>query len=112
MTPGEIRAMNERIAARRAAAPSGSVISVYGPRWAEKVIDNGSEVIAIHKDTAEPYPLDVHADLSLEDHCALVIRRVIAAGGGAEELGRLVRAFGLDPTAQHKLAREIREAES
>jgi hypothetical protein len=110
MTPAEIRAMNERIVARRAAVPSGSVVDVYGPKWAEKVIDTGSEVVAIHKDTAEPYPLDVQADLSLADHCALVIRRVIAAGGSQDELGRLVGAFGLDPTAQHRLAREIREA--
>jgi hypothetical protein len=104
--------MNERILARRAGAPAGLVVDVYGPRWAEKVIDTGAEVIAIHRDTAEPYPLDVQADLSLEDHCALVIRRVIAAGGSQAELGRLVQAFGLDPRAQQELAREIREAES
>jgi hypothetical protein len=68
----------------------------------------GDELVARHADTAEPYPLNVQADLRLEDHCRVVIRRVIALGGTGDELVRLIRAFGLDATARERLLRTIR----
>jgi hypothetical protein len=102
-TTADLDAMNERIFARRAAAPSGRRVDIYGPNWAEKILDTSSEIVAIHKDTGEPYPLDVHADLSVEDHCIVVINRLIRGGASVSELTRLIEAFGLPRYAQRRL---------
>jgi hypothetical protein len=101
--------MNARIAARRTAAPNGRPVPISGPRWAERVVDIGDEILAIHRTAAEPYPLDVHADLSIEDHCIVVLRRILAAGGHRDELERVVEAFGLPGYARARLRRYIRE---
>ena len=111
MTPAEIRAMNDRIAARRnASAQAGNPLPIASPKWADAVFDLGDELAARHAETAEPYPLDVQADLRLEDHCTVVIRRVISIGGTGDEIVRLIRAFGLDATARERLLRTIRGA--
>lgn len=104
----QIRAMNERIAARREAAPYGRAVPIFPSRWAERVVDTGNEILAIHADTAEPYPLEL-ADLSPEDHASIVVRRVFAAGGQLPELERLVRALVLPPPARDRLLRQLRE---
>jgi hypothetical protein len=105
----EVRAMNERTARRREQAPEGSPVPIAPPTWAVAVVDTGEEIVAIHSDTHEPYPLDVHADLSVEDHAVVVARRVLSAGGSRPEIQRLLWAFGLDQTARARLLRRLRE---
>ncbi len=99
--------MNERIAARRAAAPKGRPVPISPPRWAERVVDTGIEILAIHKDTAEPYPLEA-ADLSPEEHAIVVVRRVLTAGGQLPEVERLIRALVLPPFVRDRLLRQLR----
>jgi hypothetical protein len=101
--------MNERIARRREQAPEGNPLPITSPPWASVVVDLGEEVVAIHSDTGMPYPLDVHADLSVEDHAVVVARRILIAGGSRAEVQRLLWAFGLDPTARSRLLRRLRE---
>jgi hypothetical protein len=102
----QVRAMNERIAARRAAAPQGREVPISAPRWAERVVDTGAEVLAVHADTAEPYPLE-YDDLSPEDHAVIVIRRMLAAGGTVAEVERLIRALVLPVWARDRLLRYL-----
>lgn len=104
--------MNERIRRRRAAAPQGREVPIQGPRWADKILDAGGEILAIHADTAEPYPLDVHRDLSVEEHAVVVVRRVLYAGGSRAECERLLDAFGLPENARARLRRFVREVAS
>jgi hypothetical protein len=101
----EIRAMNERIAKRRADAPRGKAISIFGPRWADRIVDTG-ELLAIHRDTAEPYPLR-YEDLSPIDHAAVVITRVLRTGGTTQEVERLVRCLVLEPYERDRLLRQV-----
>ncbi len=109
MRPEEIQAMNERIAQRREQAVAGRFVPIQGPRWASEVVDTGDEILAIHKDTGEPYPLDPHADLSIEEHAVVVLQRMILAGAGTEELERVVRAFGLPSGPRARLLWHLRE---
>jgi hypothetical protein len=104
----QVRAMNARIAERRRAAPQGRDVPIPAPRWAERVVDTGNEIVAIHADTTEPYPLEM-ADLSPEDHATIVVRRVFAAGGKLPELERLIRAFVLPVASRDRLLRQMRQ---
>jgi hypothetical protein len=108
-TTREIEAMNDRIAGRLEQAPKGRTVAIDGPRWARKIVDTGDELLAIHQDTAFPYPLDVHADLSIEDHCVVVLQRLFLAGATEPEAERVVRAFGLEGYEVGRLLRKIRE---
>jgi hypothetical protein len=105
----QVRDMNARIARRRDQAPQGKPLPIASPPWADAVVDTGDEVIAIHTNTAEPYPLDVHADLTIYEHAVVVVRRVLAAGGTQQEVERLVMAFGLDSGERRRLLLRIRE---
>jgi hypothetical protein len=105
----EVEAMNDRIAKRLEQAPKGRTVAIDGPRWAGKIVDTGDELLAIHKDTAFPYPLDLHEDLSLEDHCIVVVQRLFLAGATDPEVERVVRAFGLEGYEVARLVRNIRE---
>jgi hypothetical protein len=104
-----VRDMNERIRQRRDALQDGVPVPIYPPKWADSVWDTGREVIAIHADTYEPHPLDVHEDLTPEDHAVVVIRRVALAGGTREEIERLITAFGLDATTARRLVRQLKD---
>lgn len=104
----EVEAMNDRIAKRLEQAPKGRTVAIDAPRWAGKVVDTGDELLAIHRDTAFPYPLDVHSDLSIEDHCIVVVQRLFLAGATDQEVERVVRAFGLEGYEVARLVRNIR----
>jgi hypothetical protein len=108
-TKADIEAMNLRIAQRAEQAPGGRTVSIWAPSWASRVVDTGDELLAIHKDTAFPYPLDVHDDLSIEDHCIVVLQRLFLAGATEPEVERVVRAFGLEEYEVLRLLRGIRE---
>jgi hypothetical protein len=108
-TTQDLDAMNLRIARRKEQAPQGRTVPIYAPKWADRVIDTGDELLAIHKDTGEPYPLDVHADLTIEEHCVVVLRRLFLAGAIEPEAERVIRAFGLEPYEVARLVRGIRE---
>jgi hypothetical protein len=106
----EIREMNERIALRREEVDARDdflAVPVRGPSWSEKVLDTGTELLAIHRDTAKPYPIDLRKDLSPEDAAVVIVRRIFFAGGTRVEAERFLRAFGLDRGALRRLLHEI-----
>jgi hypothetical protein len=106
----EIRDMNLRVARRRELAPEGRDVPIDGPSWAGKVVDIGDELLAIHKDTAEPYPVDPHDDLTSEEHAVVVIQRLLLAGMSEHYCEAVIRAFGLPRYAVTRLVRQLREA--
>jgi hypothetical protein len=108
----EITAMNERIADRWVKANAYPVVPVRPPSWAGKVVDAGDELVAVHRETAAPYPLDLHADLSPEDRAIVVGRRILDAGGTSDEVVRFLDAFELPQYAHDRLVRQVREATS
>ena len=108
-TTQDLDAMNDRIARRFEQAPRGRTVAINGPRWAGKIVDTGDELLAIHQDTGFPHPLDVHADLSIEDHCIVVLRRLFLDGATEPEAERVVRAFGLEGYEVARLLRSIRD---
>jgi hypothetical protein len=111
----EIRDMNERIRLRREEVAAGDdflAVPVRGPSWCEKVFDTGRELLAIHRDTAEPYPIDLRRDLSSEDAAVVLIRRIFHAGGSRAEAERFIDAFGLDAHVVRRLVRELAEMAS
>ena len=110
MNATEIRAMSERIGRRREwAAEAGPVLPITPPRWADYVIDVNGELIAIHKKTGEPYPIDWRLDLSAEDAAILLARRILAVSRSRAEAERFVDIFGLDPTTRWRLIGKIRK---
>jgi hypothetical protein len=114
MNPGEIRDMNDRIQARRDALNEVDAaltdVLVTPPAWADRVLDLGTELVAIHRLTAEPYPLDTRKDLSAEDHAIVVGRRILRAGGSKAEVERFLRAFSLETDVLRRLLRQLEEA--
>jgi hypothetical protein len=104
----EVHLMNQRIDRRREEAPLGRFVPIDGPRWAEKVVDTGRELLAIHRDTAEPYPLG-YEDLTQEDHAVVVLQRLILAGASQVELERVVRALVLPNGVVTRLLFELRD---
>jgi hypothetical protein len=112
LNPADIDAMNRRIADRWQAANAYPTVLVSPPKWAAKVIDADGELIAVHRETAAPYPLDLHSDLSPEDRAIVVGRRILAAGGTGEEVVRFLDAFELPQYARDRLARLATEAAS
>jgi hypothetical protein len=108
---GEVRAMNARIADRwRIANQYPTVPGVRPPSWAATVVDANGELIAVHERTGAPYPLDLHKDLEPEDRAIVVGRRILAAGGTADEVVRFFDALELPMYARDRLVRDLREA--
>jgi hypothetical protein len=113
MNASEIRAMNARIALRREEVDAHDdflAVPVRRPSWSEKVLDIGSELLAIHRDTAEPFPIDLRKDLSPEDAAVVITRRIFFAGGTPVEAERFLRSFELEHGALVRLLREIGRA--
>lgn len=110
MNPAEIRAMTKRISARRGEVAEAQVVPVRGPAWSERVVDTGSELLAIHGITAEPYPLDLRKDLDPEDAAVVIVRRILRAGGSPAEAERFLGAFCLDPNTVRRMVRELGES--
>jgi hypothetical protein len=108
----ELEQMNARIATPWRKANAYETIPVQGPPWSAAVLDADGELVAIHRETAAPYPLDVHRDLQPEDRAVVVARRILAAGGTAEEVVRFLDAFELPQYARDRLVRQLREATS
>jgi hypothetical protein len=106
----DVEAMNARIAERWVIANRYPVVPVRPPSWAAKVVDADGELIAVHRVTAAPYPLDLHWDLSPEDRAIVIGRRILEAGGTATEVVRFFDAFELPQHARDRLARQVREA--
>jgi hypothetical protein len=106
----EIAAMNERIQRRREQAPKGRPVPIVGPGWAAEIVDVGREVLAIHVETGEVYPLDVHSDLSIEEHLILVLQRMIIAGASEAECIRCVRAFGVPGYVEARVVWQLKAA--
>jgi hypothetical protein len=112
MNPADIEAMNERIAERWQAANAYPTVPVSPPKWAAKVIDTGDELVAIHKETAAPFAINLHHDLDPEDRAIVIGRRILRAGGSGEEIIRFILAFELPQYARDRLVRQVREATS
>jgi hypothetical protein len=108
----DVEVMNERIADRWVKANRYPVVPVRPPSWAGKVVDAGDELVAVHRETAAPFPLDLHSDLSPEDRAIVVARRILAAGGTTDEITRFLDAFDLPQYARDRLVRQMREATS
>lgn len=110
MNTYDLVSMNARIADRWVKANAYPVVPARPPSWAAKVVDAGDELIAVHRETAAPYPLDLHSDLSPEDRAIVVARRILAAGGTVAEITRFLDAFDLPQYARDRLVRQMREA--
>jgi hypothetical protein len=106
----DVHSMNRRIAERWRKANEYEVVPVRPPSWAAEVVDAGDELIAVHRETAAPYPLDLHADLSPEDRAIVIGRRILSSGGTTDEVIRFLDAFELPQYARDRLARQVREA--
>jgi hypothetical protein len=104
----ELHQMNQRIDRRREEAALGRFVPIDGPRWADKVVDTGRELLAIHKNTAEPYPLE-YEDLTPEDHAVVVLQRLIVAGTSQVELERVLRSLVLPHGVVARLLFELRD---
>ncbi|MDP9297635.1 MAG: hypothetical protein M3O98_03080 [Actinomycetota bacterium] len=110
MNAFQVREVNLRIADRWQKANSYPTLPVNPPSWAAIVVDAGDELLGVHAETAAPYPLDLHVDLSPEDRAIVIARRILAAGGTTAELIRFFDAFQLPQHARDRLARQVREA--
>jgi hypothetical protein len=106
----DLEAMNARIAARWTKANAYDTVPVRPPTWAASVVDADGELIAVHRVTAAPYPLDLHTDLSPEDRAIVIGRRLLAAGGTANEVIRFLDAFELPQYVHDRQVRLVREA--
>lgn len=112
MNPAEIRAMNARIALRREEVDARDdflAVPIRAPSWSNKVLDTGVELLAIHAQTGEPFPIDLRRDLSPEDAAVVIMRRVFLKGGSRSEVERFLDSFDLDPNVLRRLLRELEE---
>ena len=115
MNAAEIREMNARIALRRDEVDAHDdflAVPVRGPAFAVKVLDTGVELLAIHRLTGEPYPMDLRRDLSPEDAAIVVSRRILRAGGTRAEVERFLEAFDLAQHVVNRLRRALEEVSS
>ena len=110
MNVREVGEMNRRIADRWQRANMYPTVPVRPPSWAASVVDADGELIAIHHETAAPFPLDLHKDLDPEDRAVVIGRRILAAGGTAAEVARFLDAFELPMHARDRLKRAVHEA--
>ena len=113
MNADDIRAMNSRIALRREEVDARDdylVVPVRGPSWSSKVLDTGIELLAIHRDTAEAYPIDLRKDLSPEDAAVIIVRRIFRHGGTIAEAERFLDSFDLAPNVVRRLHYELVDA--
>jgi hypothetical protein len=109
----EIRAMNARIALRREEIDADDdllEVPVRGPSWSSRVVDTGAELLAIHRETGEPYPIDLRRDLSAEDSAVVIVRRIFRHGGTIAEAERVLDSLDLDANVVRRLHRELVEA--
>jgi hypothetical protein len=66
------------------------------------MIDRGTELVAIHRVTASPYPIPL-LELEAEELTVVLVRRVLAAGGSVPEAMRLIDAMTLPTFAARRL---------
>ncbi len=104
-----MREMNARIAERWKIADTLPTVPVKPPNWADRVVDSGAELIAVHVETGAPYPLSLHDDLSPEDRAVVIARRLMLAGAGYDETARFIRSFGLTAYAERRLVAQLQE---
>ena len=102
MNAFEVDAMNRRIAERAQAAAMEPALPIRGPSWAGRMIDRGTELVAIHRVTASPYPIPL-LELEPEELTVVLVRRVLAAGGSVPEATRLIDAMTLPTSAGRRL---------
>jgi hypothetical protein len=105
----EIRAMNERIALRREAVADAPDLPIPAPRWADRVLDVRGELVAIHRDTGEPYPLRL-MELDPTSAAVVIVRRLLSAGTSLAECRRFLSVFELEPHERRWLLRDLEEA--
>lgn len=101
----EVAAANARRARREALAPSVAELPIAGPRWAERVLDLGDELVALHAETLAAYPIDPFRDLDAEELAAVVARRLLGRGFDRGRIGLVLEALGVPPvgrTAGHR----------
>jgi hypothetical protein len=101
-----IIAMNARIATRRDALADAFTVPVAGPSWSERVVDTGTEVIAVHAITGESFPIDPRRDLDANGQAIVIARRILRAGGSVAEVKRYLDA-ALDPAAAGRLKSKL-----
>jgi hypothetical protein len=106
-TAFDVDEMNRRIAERARAAELEPALPIKGPPWAGRIIDRGHELVAIHRVTANPYPLDLFRDLTSEEIGVVLIRRILGAGGTSREAERLIDALTLPAYATRRLKRNL-----
>jgi hypothetical protein len=104
----EIDAMNKRIELRRARVADAPTIPISGPRWSDRVLDTGGELVAIHKDTAQPYPIRL-MELDPGAAALVIVRRILDTGGSTTEARRFLGAFELDEHDCRRLSRQLDE---
>lgn len=107
--------MNARIAFRREEIDGRDdflAVPVRGPAWSAKVLDTGVELLAIHRVTGEPFPIDLRRDRDPEDAAVVIVRRIFRHGGTIAEAERFIDSFDLDPNAVRRLHRELTEVAS
>jgi hypothetical protein len=102
MNPFDVEEMNRRIHERSQAATMEPALPIRGPSWAGRMIDRGTELVAIHRVTASPYPVDL-LELEPEEVAVVLVRRILAAGGSAPEAERLIDAMTLPSSAARRL---------
>jgi hypothetical protein len=102
MNPFDVEEMSRRIHERAQAAAMEPALPIRGPSWAGWMIDRGTEVVAIHRETASPYPVAL-LDLEPEEVAVVLVRRILAAGGSVPEAERLIDAMTLPSFAAKRL---------
>jgi hypothetical protein len=102
MNPFDVEEMNRRIHEREQAAAIEPALPIRGPSWAGRMIDRGTELVAIHRVTASPYPIAL-LELEPEEVAVVLVRRILRAGGSAPEADRLIDALGLPSYVARRL---------
>jgi hypothetical protein len=104
----EVAAMRVRIARRRALAPEAAEVPVEGPRWASAVLDVGGEVLAVHRDTAAPYPVRLFLDLDAEASAAVVAGRLARRGFDPAAIAAVLEALEVPPHSRRRVLEALR----
>jgi hypothetical protein len=104
----EVAAMNARIARRRALAPEAAEVPVEGPRWSSAVLDVGDEVLAVHRDTAAPYPVALFVDLDAEASAAVVAGRLARRGFDPAAIAAVLEALEVAPHSRRRVLEALR----
>jgi hypothetical protein len=104
----EVAAMRVRIARRRALAPEAAEVPVEGPRWSSAVLDVGDEVLAVHRDTAAPYPVALFVDLDAEASAAVVAGRLARRGFDPAAIAAVLEALEVAPHSRRRVLEALR----